>query len=70
MNGRKLGRLALMAAAVLALGLVLAAPAAQARKKVITKTFEVGVGSPSGGVPLNIPDGGGAAQQLKLEDLV
>jgi hypothetical protein len=64
MNGRKLGRLALMAASVLALSLVLAAPAAQARKKVITKTFEVGVGSPSGGVPLDIPDGGGSAIQL------
>ncbi len=64
MNGRKLGRLALVAASVLALGLVLAAPAAQASKKVITKTFEVGVGSPSGGVPLNIPDGGGSAIQL------
>ena len=63
MNGRKLGRLALVAASVFALGLVLAAPA-QARKKVITKTFEVGVGSPSGGVPLDIPDGGGAAIQL------
>jgi hypothetical protein len=46
MNARKLGRLTLMAVAVLALGLVLAAPAAQARKKVITKTFEVGVGAP------------------------
>jgi hypothetical protein len=64
MNGRKLGRLTLMAAAVLALGLVLAAPAAQARKKVITKAYEVGVGSPFGGTALNIPDGGGAAPQL------
>ncbi|MDX6606551.1 MAG: large repetitive protein [Solirubrobacterales bacterium] len=64
MNGRKLGRTALMAAAVLTLGLVLAAPAAQARKKVITKSYEVGVGAPSGGVPIAIPDGGGAAQQL------
>jgi proprotein convertase P-domain-containing protein len=63
MNGRKLGRLALLAASVLALGLVLAAPA-QAREKVITKTFEVGVGAPSGGVPFDIPDGGGAAVQL------
>jgi len=61
MFGRKLG---LVAVAALALGLVLAAPAAQARKKVITKTYEVGVGSPRGGVPLRIPDGGGAAQQL------
>jgi subtilisin-like proprotein convertase family protein len=58
---RKLG---LVAVAALALGLVLAAPAAQARKKVITKTFQVGVGAPSGGLPLNIPDGGGAAVQL------
>ena len=64
MNGRKLGRAALIAVAALAIGLVVAAPAAQARKKVITKSYEVGVGSPSGGVPLNIPDGGGAAQQL------
>jgi hypothetical protein len=70
MNARKLGRTALMAAAVLALGLVLAAPAAQARKKVITKTFAVGVGAPSGGVPLNIPDGGGAAQQLVRDPVV
>ena len=61
MIGRKLG---LAAVAALALGLVLAAPAAQARKKVTTKTYEVGVGAPSGGVPLNIPDGGGAAVQL------
>jgi hypothetical protein len=64
MNGRKLSRVALISMAALACGLVLAAPAAQARKKVITKTYEVGVGSPSGGLPLNIPDGGGAAAQL------
>jgi len=69
MKGRKLGRTALMAA-VLALGLVLAAPAAQARKKVITKTYSVGVGAASGGVPLNIPDGGGAAQQLVRDPVV
>lgn len=61
MIGRKLG---LAAVAALALGLVLAAPAAQARKKVITKTYEVGVGAPSGGLPLAIPDGGGGAEQL------
>jgi hypothetical protein len=61
MFGRKLG---LVAVAALSLGLVLAAPAAQARKKVITKTYEVGVGSPFGGTALNIPDGGGAAAQL------
>jgi hypothetical protein len=61
MKGRKLG---LAVVGLLCLGLVATAPAAQARKKVITKTFEVGVGAPSGGLPLNIPDGGGAAQQL------
>lgn len=61
MIGRKLG---LAVVAALALGLVLAAPAAQARKKVITKTYEVGVGAPSGGLPLAIPDGGGGAEQL------
>ncbi|MGE5747096.1 MAG: proprotein convertase P-domain-containing protein [Solirubrobacterales bacterium] len=61
MIGRKLG---LAAVAALALGLVLAAPAAQARKKVITKTYAVGVGAPSGGLPLAIPDGGGGAVQL------
>jgi subtilisin-like proprotein convertase family protein len=64
MYGRKLGRTALIAIAVLAIGLVVAAPAAQARKKVITKNYEIGVGAPTGGVPLNIPDGGGAAEQL------
>jgi len=61
MNGRKLG---LITVAVLSLGLVLAAPAAQARKKVVTKTYEVGVGAPSGGVAIPIPDGGGQATQL------
>jgi subtilisin-like proprotein convertase family protein len=66
MFGRKLG---LVAVAALALGLVLAAPSAQARKKVITKTYEVGVGAPSGGVPLNIPDGGGGAVQLTRDAL-
>jgi hypothetical protein len=70
MNGRKLSRVALISMAALACGLVLAAPAAQARKKVITKTYEVGVGAPSGGVPLNIPDGGGAAQQLVRDPIV
>lgn len=61
MNGRKLG-LALVA--ILSLGLIAAAPAADARKRVITKTFTVGVGSPTGGVPLTIPDGAGQATQL------
>lgn len=61
MIGRKLG---LAAVAALALGLIVAAPAAQARKKIVTKTFMVGVGSPTGGVPIPIPDGGGQATQL------
>ena len=66
MFGRKLG---LVAVGALVLGLVLAAPAAQARKKVVTKTYQVGVGAPQGGVPLNIPDGGGAAVQLTRDAL-
>ena len=61
MFGRKLG---LVAIAALALGLVLAAPAAQARKKFIAKTYEVGVGAPGGGVAIPINDGAGQAAQL------
>ena len=61
MFGRKLGLVAVLA---LALGLVLAAPAAQARKKVVTKTYEVGVGAPGGGFAIPIPDGAGQATQL------
>jgi hypothetical protein len=60
MNGRKLGLLV----AALCLGLVMAAPAAEARKKVLTKTFSVGAGSPTGGVPIGIPDGAGQQTQL------
>jgi Proprotein convertase P-domain len=61
MIGRKLG---LMSVAALALCLVVAAPAAQARKKVVTKTFEVGVGAPGGGFAIPIIDGAGQAAQL------
>lgn len=61
MIGRKLG---LIAVAALAASLVVAAPSAQARKKTVTKTFEVGVGAPNGGVPIPIPDGAGQATQL------
>ncbi len=61
MIGRKLGLAAVLA---LGLGLILAAPAAQARKKVVTKTFEVGVGAPNGGVSIPINDGAGQAAQL------
>ena len=63
MNGLKLGRLGLIAA-VLVMGLAMAAPAAQARKKVITKTYVAGVGSPTGGISIPIPDGAGQATQL------
>jgi hypothetical protein len=64
MNAGRLGRVALIAIAALLVGLLAAAPAAQARKKVVTKTFEVGVGAPTGGVPIPIPDGAGQATQL------
>ena len=63
MKGRKPVKLGLITAAVLLFALMLA-PGAQAHKKVLTKTFQTGVGSPSGGVALNIPDGGGPAVQL------
>jgi hypothetical protein len=61
MNGRKV---ITAAVAVLSIGLVVAAPAAQARKKVVTKSFEVGVGAPSGGFAIPIIDGAGQAAQL------
>jgi hypothetical protein len=61
MNGRKLMTAVI---AALSIGLVVAAPAAQARKKVVTKTFEVGVGAAGGGVAIPINDGAGQAAQL------
>jgi hypothetical protein len=61
MIGRKLG---LIAIAALAASLVVAAPSAQARKKVVTKTYEVGIGAPGGGFAIPIPDGVGQAPQL------
>ncbi len=69
MKRRKLGRRILVTAAALALGLALAAPAAQAHKKLVTEVFQTGVGSPNGGLPLNIPDGGGPALQLVRDPL-
>jgi hypothetical protein len=63
MKSGKLVRLALFAA-VAVLGLLIAVPAAGARKKVVTKTYVVGVGAPTGGVPIPIPDGAGQATQL------
>jgi subtilisin-like proprotein convertase family protein len=50
--------------AVVALACLAAAPVAQARKKVLTKTFTKGEGGSQGGVPLAIPDGGGPNAQL------
>jgi hypothetical protein len=64
MNAGKLGRVALIATAALLVGLLAAVPAAQARKKVVTKTYEVGVGAPGGGFPIPIIDGAGQAAQL------
>ena len=64
MNAGKLGRVALMATAALLVGLLMAVPAASARKKVVTKTYEVGVGAPGGGFAIPIPDGAGQATQL------
>jgi hypothetical protein len=64
MNAGKLSRLALMAMTALLVGLLAAVPAAQARKKTVTKTYEVGVGAPTGGVAIPIPDGAGQATQL------
>ena len=61
MIGRKLG---LISVAALALCLVVAAPAAQARKKVVTKSFSAGVGAPGGGFAIPIIDGAGQAAQL------
>jgi subtilisin-like proprotein convertase family protein len=64
MNAGKLGRVALMATAALLVGLLVAVPAAQAKKKTVTKTYEVGVGAPNGGLAIPIPDGAGQATQL------
>ncbi|MCE3265429.1 MAG: uncharacterized protein K0S15_138 [Solirubrobacterales bacterium] len=57
--------LALVAALVACLTLAPAATAAQkSAKKVVTKTFLNGVGSPTGGIALPIPDGAGMNTQL------
>src|SRR5262245_13739147 len=64
MNAGKLGRVGLMATAALLVGSLVAVPAAHARKKVVTKTYEVGVGAPGGGFAIPINDGAGQAAQL------
>jgi hypothetical protein len=64
MKERKPGRvwgLALVAALIGCMALV---PAADARKKVLTKTFSKGAGGSQGGVPILIPDGAGPNFQL------
>jgi hypothetical protein len=56
-----------LAGAVIAMGLIgclAVAPAAEAKKKVVTKTYLQGVGSPTGGTAVGIPDGGGQLTQL------
>jgi hypothetical protein len=58
MIGRKLG----LAAVVLGVGLMAAAPVAQG--KVTVKTFSRGAGGTQGGVPIAVPDGGNNAPQL------
>lgn len=54
------GAVAVFVAAVM----LAVAPAAQAKKKVVTKTYLQGVGSPTGGTALAIPDGAGPLTQL------
>jgi hypothetical protein len=60
-NPRRLAG-AVIAAALL--GCLAIAPAAEAKKKVVTKTYLQGVGSPTGGTAVAIPDGGGQLTQL------
>jgi hypothetical protein len=64
MSNRKLRQLAGAAVAAALVGCLAVAPVAEARKKVATKTFLQGVGSPTGGTAVSIPDGGGQLTQL------
>jgi subtilisin-like proprotein convertase family protein len=57
-------RLAGTVIAAALLGCLAIAPAAEAKKKVVTKTYLQGVGSPTGGTAVAIPDGGGPLTQL------
>jgi hypothetical protein len=52
------------AAAFFAAVILVVAPAAEAKKKVVTKTYLQGVGSPTGGTAVAIPDGAGPLTQL------
>jgi subtilisin-like proprotein convertase family protein len=60
----KLRQLAGAVIAAALVGAIAVAPAADAKKKVVTKTYLKGVGSPTGGTALPIPDGGGPLTQL------
>jgi subtilisin-like proprotein convertase family protein len=63
MQKSKLSRVAGAALAIALVGSVGLVPAAQGAKKV-TKTYTKGVGGSLGGVPITIPDGGGATTQI------
>jgi hypothetical protein len=64
MRNPKLRQLAGAVIAAALVGCLAVAPAAAAKKKVVTKTYLQGVGSPTGGTALPIPDGGGPLTQL------
>jgi hypothetical protein len=64
MSNPKLRQLAGAVIATALIGCLAVAPAAEAKKKVVTKTYLQGVGSPTGGTALPIPDGGGQLTQL------
>jgi hypothetical protein len=64
MSNRKLRQVAGAAIAAALVGCLAASPAAGAKKKVVTKTYLQGVGSPTGGTAVAIPDGGGQLTQL------
>jgi hypothetical protein len=66
MSNPKLRQLAGAVIATALIGALAVAPAAEAKtkKKVVTKTYLQGVGSPTGGTALAIPDGGGQLTQL------
>jgi hypothetical protein len=64
MSDPKLRRVAGAVIAAALIGCLAVAPAAGAKKKVVTKTYLQGVGSPTGGTALPIPDGAGPLTQL------
>jgi subtilisin-like proprotein convertase family protein len=63
MRKSRLSRVAGAALAIALVGSVGLVPAAQGAKKV-TKTYTKGVGGSLGGVPITVPDGGGATTQI------